>query len=387
MATLDFVIPTRDRHDELARTLAILAGAPAERIGGGPRGGRPRVIIVDNGSDPPVAESISEGGAACANGLRIEVIRLEENLGAAARNIGAEASDAEWVVMLDDDSAPVGGDLVRTLGALPAGVAAYGAQIRLPGGGREAGGLPEVVIGCGCAYRREVFLGVGGYDALFDYYAEEYDLCAKLIREGHAVVHGMGVVVEHRKAAGGRDFGRILYRLVRNNVWVAARYAPLAERDPVIGALLERYERIAAKEGVPDAFERGRDDALATLGDQAFTPLDADGWRRFTGEAAVADHLIRKLVDRGTSRVRLVEPGKGEDSLGRVLAAHGVGVDDLAQTRVIGTLSPGPMLDAHDRDPGALMAWSLAGEARGRIGEGAPSGGRASRGVEQAPPP
>lgn len=355
MSLLSFVIPTRDRHDELLETLGLLGEVPVRTLGGG----APRVIIVDNGSDPPASEVVP---AACANGLRVEVIRLDENIGAAARNIGAQATASEWVVMLDDDSAPVAGDLAGTLGALPDAVAAYGAEIVLPGGGREAGGLPEVVVGCGCAFRRSRFLGVGGYDPTFDYYAEEYDLCAKLIGAGHAVRHGRGVRIEHRKVTAGRDFGRILHRLVRNNAWVATRYAPDAARGVAIREVYRRYGAIANTECVPDAFVRGRADAEATLSAQARTPLNDADWRRFTGAAAVDRCLIRELGARGVDRVALVARGKGAEVIRSVLDERGVSVDADAGVRVIATLSPGPMLDAAERDPEALLPWSCTGE-------------------------
>ncbi len=89
--TLDVtvIIPVRDRHAELARCLAGLAGAP-------------RVIVVDDGSRDQAAIS-SVAAAAGAS-----VLRRPVNGGpAAARNTGlAAAADTPLVAFLDSDCVP-----------------------------------------------------------------------------------------------------------------------------------------------------------------------------------------------------------------------------------------------------------------------------------------
>lgn len=356
MPGITFVLPTRNRPDELAKTLDFLGNYPIDRLGNTP----PEIIVVDNASDPPARHAEP---AHPANNARVEIIRLEANLGTAARNIAAKRAANPWVVMLDDDSAPVRGDLGAVLGATPASIAALGGEIFLPDGRREAGGLPEVIVGCGCAVRREAFLAVGGYDADFGYYAEEYDLCAKLIRDGHSIAHTRAVAFSHRKVQTGRDFAMILARLVRNNLWVIARYAPPAHREAAIHATLDRYMRIAEKESVIAAYSAARDEALATIDAQRRTPLGDAAWSRFTGEAAVRTGVIPDLHREQIDRVRIVEPGKGEDTIRDALNASGIDIDPRAQHAVIGTLSPGPMLDAKQRTPDARTPWELSQHA------------------------
>ncbi|MHC4977365.1 MAG: hypothetical protein ACYTF7_12315, partial [Planctomycetota bacterium] len=65
-------------------------------------------------------------------------------------------------------------------------VGAMGADIRLLDGSRERGGLPEVVVGCGVLYRTEWFKWTM-YDVMYEFYVEEYDLCAELIKKGYRV--------------------------------------------------------------------------------------------------------------------------------------------------------------------------------------------------------
>jgi mycofactocin glycosyltransferase len=85
------VIPVRDRHAELARCLAGLAGTP-------------RVIVVDDGSADPAAIQ----SAAAAAGA--SVVRRPVNGGpAAARNTGLAAARTPLVAFLDSDCVPGAG--------------------------------------------------------------------------------------------------------------------------------------------------------------------------------------------------------------------------------------------------------------------------------------
>ena len=344
-----FVLPTRNRHAELGQTL--------ERLGGLELACGAEVIVVDNASDEP-----ARAAAELANGVRCRVIRMDENLGAAARNVGVRASDerSEWVVMLDDDSSPLDGAFAGVLAGQGADVAAVMADIRLGDGSRERGGLPEVFIGCGVAIRREVFAACGGYDASFGYYAEEYDLAARIIAGGGRVVFAPGFGVLHRKVSGQRDLGVILARLVRNNGWVMRRYAPQADLTERLAANESRYRAIAETEGVSGAFEIGLDELRRTIGTQARTPLTREHWERFTGERAAREAIWAQVeamdsAGRGL-RVAVVDRGKNDWAIDRVMgelaAAGRVRVTEelhAADAVVIGTLSPGPMLDAAER--------------------------------------
>ena len=361
MTAISFVIPTRDRPDDLVRTIAALGAYPAPLLGDA------EIVVVDNASEIRAEQVLP---TRTTNGIPIESIRLDENIHTAARNTAARAASGAWLVMLDDDSAPVlpkphetnqsAGDFVRTLDALPESIAAIGGEIFLPSGSRESGGLPEVIIGCGSAIRRDVFLSAGGYDPAFGYYAEEYDLCARLIASGHTIAHTDAIAFLHRKVTKGRNFSEILYRLVRNNAWVIARHAPDRVRDQALEAMLDRYRGIASKESVLPAYERAHDEALATMDTQTRTPLAPADWDRFTGEAAAragVETLKRRLPAHTSAR--LVKPGKGADLIERTLTVAGFSIENSSDLGVIGTLSPGPMRDAHERHPDAHALWSF----------------------------
>lgn len=349
---LSFIIPTHNRHDQLARTLSILGAYDPKLLADAAE-----VIVIDNASAAPVRTPPT-----LANAIPVRTHRLQNNAGAAARNTAAQMTDADWLVMLDDDSAPVAGDFAQLLGAAPPDLAAIGGEILLPSGAHEAGGLPEVIIGCGCIIRRDAFLAVAGYDPAFDYYAEEYDLCAKLIARGHRITHTRAVRFHHRKVATNRSFDRIIARLVRNNAWTIARHAPDHLRDEALRATLERYQQIARREHAERGYTQGLAELAATLDAQPRTPLNPEQWHRFTGMAACVAHLPRQLKDAGAHAAALINPGKGDDIIQKVIRDAGVDLaesEQSADTRVIGTLSPGPMLDARDAAPHVLAPWAI----------------------------
>ena len=354
---ISFIIPTRNRPEALRRTLGMIERC-CERI---PCDAE--IIVIDNASDESVDVSLGPRSRAS-----LRLVRSKENIGAAARNIGAQEATHNWIVMLDDDSYPLDSNLVQVLDEAPDDVAAIGAEIVLPDGSRERGGLPEVIVGCGALIRRDAFLDVGGYDPSFDYYAEEYDLCAKLLMRGWRVTHDCRFRVRHEKLTAGRDFGRILHRLVRNNCWVAQRYAPDDVRERELGQVVSRYACIAVKEQAAPGLTGGLSDLFATLNSQPRAPMPRALWDRFTGLSHVRSTLQRKISVLGRA-VAVVEPGKNEWAVRQALDELGVDITNdtlVAETLVIGTLSPGPMLDAQGKyeacGKAVVCPWQFSGE-------------------------
>jgi hypothetical protein len=346
---ITYILPTRDRPERLTLTLAKLGslqGHP-DAAPGHPPG---EVVIVDNASQFPPTPPPT-----LANGIRVRTIYRTTNEGAASRNIAVKQADpaSEWVVMLDDDSYPVDTGFIRRLMKAPADVGAVSADVYLPGlARRESGGLPEVFIGCGVAIRRQLFLDLGGYDPHFNYYAEEYDLAARMILAGYRVVFDPWFRVEHHKVAGGRDMNTILARLVRNNGWVMQRYAPDDLRKDQIREQRRRYRRIAIKEGALPGFAQGLAELRRSIRAQNRTPLPRHLFERFTGVSHARDALAVAYRNRPFSRVALIDEGKNGWVVRKALAELGATVVDAeasADALVIGTMSPGPMLDSYER--------------------------------------
>lgn len=359
---IGIVIPTRNRPGRLQQTLERIGRLPVVEMGPGAC-----VVVVDNDSD-----DMLETPARLASGLPVRLERLPANLGAAARNVGARvAGDVEWLVMLDDDSAPLDAGFVRRLWSAPADVAALAADITLPDGRREVGGLPEVFVGCGAAIRRRAFLAAGGYDGSFGYYVEEYDLCARLLLDGWQVRYEPWFRIRHERERRERDMDRILRSLVRNNGWVIQRYAPEGERRRELRMMRARYRQIAAKERALGGFGRGLVELRQTIAAQRRRPMPDDLWARFTGLSA-ARAGIGAAIARAGRPIRtaaVVDEGKQAHLIRRAMAERGiaeVSVEASPDAIVIGTLSPGPMLDACARrmaspgQPAVIAPWRAA---------------------------
>jgi GT2 family glycosyltransferase len=353
---ISYVMPTRDRPEVLARTLAGIGALPAHDG---------EVVIVDNASRVPPSVPVR-----LANGLGVNLLLRDRNEGAAARNEGvlAGAKASEWIVMLDDDSAPMDLGVLGAIARAGPDVGAVAAEIflepRLERSGtggmglvakREAGGLPEVFVGCGVAIRRAAWestargeLGAG-YDPAFGYYAEEYDLCARLLLEGWRIGFDRGFRVEHRKVSAGRDMDLIVRRLVRNNAWTLARYAPRSERRREIAGTIARYAKIAALERAEVGFAQGLAEMAATLWRQARWEMPRTVWEHFIGLSAARAALQDEFARRPFSTAALVDEGKNAHVVYAALEELGVRIvtdAGMAEALVIGTLSPGPMLDA-----------------------------------------
>jgi len=214
------VVPTRNRSDYLAVTLASLAAqqvdVPYE------------VVVVDDGS------SDSTRSEAESAGVTLERHSLPRGPNA-ARNTGIAASSAPLIALVDDDvRAPTG-----WLSALLAGAArhewaeALGGPIRasLEGPapracGRESapittldlGGADtetELVWSANMVVRRSALERVGGFDEDVPIYGDEEEWLVRLRAAGGRVAYVAGAGLEHRRTgedARLRSLARAEYR-------------------------------------------------------------------------------------------------------------------------------------------------------------------------------
>ncbi len=348
---ITYVIPTHNRPAVLAETLdTILRLGPHEA----------EVLIVDNSSNPSTAAP-----ARLSSGVPCRVVRLGANIGAAARNVAITHADASsrWLVMLDDDSAPMDLGFLAALREARADDLIVAAEIFLPtppGAAvrHESGGLPEVFVGCGAAIRADFFRAERGYDATFDYYAEEYDLSARALLTGGRVVFDRRFRVMHRKVTQGRDFGRVVSRLVRNNAWVSLRYAPDDARASATIGHITRYGVIARKERALAGYARGVAELARTWRAQPRRTMPDALWDRFTGLAAARQAVELMINEHRPREVALIAPGKHVQYVAQALSERGIEIasdsrsthgalgTQRADVLFVATLSPGPMLDA-----------------------------------------
>jgi N-acetylglucosaminyl-diphospho-decaprenol L-rhamnosyltransferase len=219
---VSLVVITRDRVDDLLRTLSRLTALPE----------RPRIVLVDNDS--------SDGTVAAV--LRrfptVDVIALPDNRGSAARNAGVAAVSTPYVAFSDDDSWWQPGSLERAadlLDANPTLALVNGhilvnqdehpdptcvemAHSPLPLGRGQPGRAVLSFIACGVVMRRRAFLDVGGYRRELMIGGEEELMGWDLAAAGWAMSYVPDVVAYHhpspRRDAGGRHAQEI-----KNVLW------------------------------------------------------------------------------------------------------------------------------------------------------------------------
>ena len=233
------VVATRNRRDRLLETI--------------PRHEGP-VILVDNGSDDGSPDAIE------AAFPRVTVVRLAENRGAAARNVGVRRARTPYVAFADDDSYWLPGSLDGAaallrdhprVGLLSARVLVgpeaildpvSAAMAAAPLGVRDGAPGPAVLgfLACSVAVRREAFLRVGGFNPKLHVYGEEALLAMDLAAAGWLQAYEPELTVRHLPLPAGRDDGarhrlearnRVLTALLRRPPAVVVRTAVSAWRD------------------------------------------------------------------------------------------------------------------------------------------------------------
>ncbi|WP_150237943.1 glycosyltransferase family 2 protein [Nocardiopsis quinghaiensis] len=271
------VVATRDRRDELLRTLVHLEKLEP----------RPPVVVVDNASTDGTAEAVRSGFP------DVLLVREPRNMGCAARNTGVARADTPYVAFCDDDSwwAPgaleAAADTLDThprLGLVAASVF-VGEEERpdpvneamarspLPGDGLPG---PRILgfLACAAVVRREAFKEVGGFDPLLFFAGEEALLAQDLAASGWDLCHLEHVRVHHHPSSM-RPPGRWRRTMDERNalltVWLrrrpglalarTARLAGRSLRDPVsrgalTGALRLLPGAMARRRPVPARVER-----------------------------------------------------------------------------------------------------------------------------------
>lgn len=286
------IIPTHNRAAILDDTLRRLVALPDRRR---------EIIVVDNGSTDATAAVVRRYPSA-------RWIELGRNHGCAARNIGAMAASGRVLLMLDDDSWPEPGvmdGLVRRFDLRPE-LGAVACRVRLVDQPHrhDAGGVPGIFFNCGGAVRRDAFISAGGFPIDFDYYVEEYDLACRLLKAGWWIEPHGDLLVWHRRVIRNRDNNRMLRLLVRNNLRLWDRYAPEQLRQELRDQTIERYRRVARKEGAMAGYLEGMEEGRRACSEAPArrSPLSSAEYAALFGlEAAqevLADWADKKRIRR-----------------------------------------------------------------------------------------
>jgi GT2 family glycosyltransferase len=215
---------TRDRWPDLERSL--------------PHHDAP-VIVVDNASSDGTPERLAR------HFPHVDVVRLDRNVGAAARNLAVERSTSPYVAFADDDSWWEPGALDRAAELLDAHphVAVLAARMLLgPSGtleplcevlarsplgrhGDEPGPRVLGFIACGAVVRRSAFLEAGGFDEVVFFAGEEERLSLDLAAAGWVLCYAPQVTARHWPSEH-RSIWRRHVRVARNAVLTAVMRRP-----------------------------------------------------------------------------------------------------------------------------------------------------------------
>jgi GT2 family glycosyltransferase len=248
------VVVSRNRREELLASL--------------PRHEAP-VVLVDNASTDGTAEAV-------ANELPdVTLVRLQRNMGAAARTLGVRVARTPFVAFADDDSWWAPGALSRAVDLLRAHerVALLAARVLvgpgervdticdemaaspLPLRGDEPGPRLLGFVACASVVRRQPFLDVGGFDSVVRFPGEEARVAVDLAAGGWDLVYTDDLVVHHHPSPRRDDPDRRRARLLRSSVLTALMRRPWSVVGSEFAAVLRsgRTGRRALVTALPDA--------------------------------------------------------------------------------------------------------------------------------------
>jgi N-acetylglucosaminyl-diphospho-decaprenol L-rhamnosyltransferase len=247
MVSVAVVLVTYESAEDLAACLGLLPAA------GGPH--ELEVVVVDNASRDASAE--------IARRLGVKLLENPANLGLSrAIDIGAAATAAPWLLLVNPDTRLAPGSLVRmleTAGADPT-IGCVGPHLRNSDGSEYPTGrrFPSILVGAAHAalgtvwpgnpatrryhladldrsrpvqvdwvsgacmlLRREAYEAAGRFDAGYFLYFEEMDFCLRLAKAGWRVVYDPGAEVTHILGGSTRSAP---YRKVWNHHRSALRF-------------------------------------------------------------------------------------------------------------------------------------------------------------------
>jgi GT2 family glycosyltransferase len=276
------------------------------------------VIAVDNASTDGSAEMVRDEFP------DVRLVRLPDNVGAAARNAGVAAAKGDVVFTLDNDV------LFTTPDDVSRGLAVFDRHPRAavvdftildrdgqlsrrdwchprdPDRWADAEFATDYVLEGASACRRQAFLDAGGYWPPFFIGHEGWDLALRLIGTGHDLVYTPDVRVRHMVDPTVRPSSRIYYTFTRNAVWVALRHhrgvralRSIAQDLALMGFAAVRAGELAAyRRALVDAV-RGARAARATR-----VPLSAEAYARLRVIRALKPGLLARV--RRHARERLI---------------------------------------------------------------------------------
>ena len=188
------------------------------------------LILIDDGSTPEIAPRSLD---LFPNSI---LIKNKEAKGqASARNRAIEICKTPYVLQLDDDSYPVGGDVDRLLEFVNRQESwlAIGLAFDEPSRGRfyrtTAAGTEQLIrafVGCSVFINVEAFRKVKGYAEWIRGYCEEEEICLRAHSAGFQILMYDGIQIQHDVSDVSRNKQLIAARSLANWAAIYIRHAP-----------------------------------------------------------------------------------------------------------------------------------------------------------------
>jgi GT2 family glycosyltransferase len=175
-----------NRKDDLRNTLRNVYEQDYKNI---------EVMVVDNHSNDGSVEMVK------AEYPAVRLLELQENIGIAGWNEGANIAKGEYLLFLDDDSYPAQQTLSSVLSQCDESTI-VALDIRSPNGDSYARDplkpiLYPTFIGCGVIIPRKIFISLDGFEPLLFLYAHEEEFSMRAMQLGYTIRSIPNAIVYH----------------------------------------------------------------------------------------------------------------------------------------------------------------------------------------------
>lgn len=300
---LSYVIVSYNRRDTLLRTLDILhSTTPLPRD-------QWEVWLVDNASTDGTCFAVAQQFP------DVRIMRRRTNEGVWARSYAFGGAQGQYIILLDDDSYPIGDAVTRSITYMEtnAKCAAVVGRVVLPDDSCEACAFPAVMLSGAVCLRHSVLEKIGGFAREFFRKAGEYDFSFRVWEAGYTVERLEDVVYRHDKSPAARS-ASLSHRMdLRNNLILAERYLPAGLRRAYREDWSMRYTALARHAGCASAARRARWEGRlwrvreALRGRRTLSPATVETIFRLSTEATEIGHWAHA---HGVRKVVIADMGK-----------------------------------------------------------------------------
>ncbi len=239
MASASVIIVTRNRRELVKRTVASSLAQV----------GSPEIVLMDDASNDDTATTIRHEFPS------VRVYRSCESTGyIVQRNRAVEKCTAPVVFSIDDDAEFIDPETISATLKLFENPMIGAVSIPFVNRGKDGGEsrmvppvpddqhmwLAHTFIGTANAFRRDIFLKLGGFQELLYHWAEEGEYCQRLMNAGYFVAVGSrGMIVHYPEGVGkySPTVNRYIYRNSLLTIWFNA---PLVLLPPLMIAQIAR---------------------------------------------------------------------------------------------------------------------------------------------------